>query len=124
MAYSLTGMTSLGTIQSEDRSKDAQLFQMPLPRQNSQNSVLADIFGVSGTIRISGTFTVSDGTISTFISQLEGLITGTQTARTFHSDKSNSNYTVLIQTISWKSAEAGVNLVEYEISMIEGSAVT
>jgi hypothetical protein len=113
--------TSIGTVNSEESNKDAQLFQMPIPLSDSTNTVMLDLFGASRTIIIKGRFTTTDGTISTFISELDALVNGQQSVKVYHSDKSGSDYNVLIQGARWSSAEGGVNFVDYTIEMIQGS---
>lgn len=118
---SLTGISSLGTIISEERMKDAQLFQSPLPFTDSSSALILDLFGVQGTITVRGVFTTSDGTISTMIGQLDALVSGSQLGnrKTYVSDIS-STYYVYIQSVRWVFIEGSPNKVEYEISMIEG----
>lgn len=119
MTYTLTGITSLGTVSSEEQTKDSNLFQTPLPGSDSSQLIALDLFGAARTIIIKGTFAISDGTISTMIGQLDALVNGTQTTKIFHSDKSGSSYNVLVQTVRWSGGEGGVNLVEFEITMLE-----
>ena len=113
--------TSIGTVNSEESNKDAQLFQMPIPLSDSTSTVMLDLFGASRTITIKGRFTTADGAIATFISELDALVNGQQSVRVYHSDKSGSDYYVLIQGARWSSAEGGVNFVDYTIEMIQGS---
>jgi hypothetical protein len=121
MTYTLTGMSSLGTVTSEDSTKDAQLFQMPIPRSDSNAAIMLDLFGVNRTISIRGVFTGTTGEIATFIGQLDALANGVQTNKTYHSDKSNVSYTVLVQTVRWNAEEGAVTKVNYEINLIEGT---
>ena len=46
--------TSIGTVNSEESNKDAQLFQMPIPLSDSTSTVMLDLFGASRTITIKG----------------------------------------------------------------------
>lgn len=124
MAYTLTGMTSLGTVTSERSNKDAQLFQMPIPRTDSNKLIALDIFGVQRTINIDGVYTTTDGTIATFISQLDDLVNGIQTSKTYASDTSGTSYTVFVQTAEWKREPAEVVMISYSISMLEAEQVT
>ena len=62
-APSLTNMTSLGTIKSENVTKDAQLFQMPIPLSDSTSAIVLDLFGVNKTIRIDGKFVDETGSL-------------------------------------------------------------
>lgn len=122
MTYSLSGMTSLGTVISEESTKDSQLFQQPMPLSDSSSAIMLDLFGASRNITIKGKYTAGDGTISTFIAELDALVSGTQTSKTYHSDKTGVSYTVLVQSVTWSADEGGVNLVDYTINLVEGSA--
>ena len=123
MTYTLGGH-SLGTVRSESVDKDAQLFQMPIPRSPSNQLVAFDLFGAQRTISIEGTWTVNDGTISTFISWLDGLISGTQSSISYASDTSGNSYTVVVQTTTWKRGEGEVNKLDYSITLLECMSVT
>lgn len=122
MAYTL-GAHALGTVRSETSDKDAQLFQMPLPASPSIDLIALDLFGAMRTITIEGVWTTTDGTISTFISWLDGLISGTQTTISYNSDTSGTSYYVLVQTVEWNRGEGEVNLINYKISMIEAAQI-
>lgn len=122
MAYSLTGLSGFGTIISEDSGKDSSLFQQPIPLSDSSSAILLDLFGASRRISIKGVYTSADGTIATFIGELDGLIDGEQTAKTYHSDKSGLSYTVLVDHVSWNVEEGEVNKVNYTIELIEGTS--
>lgn len=121
MAYSLTGITSLGTITAEDSTKDAQLYSTPLPGSDSSGSLVLDVLGTTRSITLSGTFTTADGTVSTMIGELDALCNGAQTKRTFHSDKSGSGYGVFVNSVRWSGEESGLGFVKYEITMIEAA---
>jgi hypothetical protein len=121
--YSLGGMTSLGSVINESSTKDAGLFQQPLPASNSNQAILLDIFGSFRTIIIDGIFVDGqDGvSLATFISQLDALVNGSQISVSFVSGKSTSTYQVLVQSITWKSEEGSPTKVNYTINMAEGS---
>ena len=124
MTYGLApGLTAVGvgTIISEDSTKDAQLFQTPIPASDSDAAILLDLFGVVRTINIKGVYTAADGTISTFVQALDALVSGSQVAQTFTSDKSGTTYTGYVTTVTWSSEEGGVSKVDYNINLVEGN---
>jgi hypothetical protein len=125
MTASLTDMTTLGIVKTETSTKDSQLFQMPLPRTNSSSSIAMDLFGASRTINIKGKFVdgMSSKTIAQFITELDALIDGEQSTRTYVSDKSGASYTVLISSVDWEASEGEVGAVEYTISMMECESI-
>ena len=122
MTYSLDGLTGMGTVTSEEHSKDAGLFQTPLPGTDSKDAIALDLFGTSRTIRVKGVYTTTNGTISTFIGQLDALCNGNQTVtKTFVSDKSGVPYEVLVTNVNWSSESGAVTKVDYSIDMLEAS---
>jgi len=125
MAYTLTDNAGsafgLGTVISEDSSKTSGLFQTPLPLSDSNESIMLDLFGASRTINIRGIYTGTVAEINTFVQALDGLLNGSQNTKTFHSDKSNASYLVLINSVRWNSEDGAVTKVDYEIEMVEGS---
>lgn len=133
MTYTLTDNNGsafgLGTVISEDSAKDSNLFQTPIPLSDSTDAIMLDLFGASRTINIKGVYTSNDGNVQTFVQNLDKLLNGAQNTKIYHSDKSNylgptgteGGYVVLIQSVKWTSEEGGVNKVEYEIEMTEGS---
>jgi hypothetical protein len=123
MAYTLGG-TTLPNIQTESVTKDAQLFQMAIPRSSSSRLVAFDIFGASRTISIDGYYTTSDGTIATFISWLDGLVSGVQSSKSYASDTSGTSYTVVVQTTEWSKGAGEVSHISYKITMLECAKVT
>lgn len=114
-------MTSLGTVNKEDSTKDAGLFQMPLPASNSSAAILLDIFGASRTITISGVFTGTVAAVSAFIVELDNLVNGAQSSRVYSSDKSGTSYNVLVSSATWNAEEGAVTKVDFTINMTEGS---
>jgi hypothetical protein len=130
MAYTIKTKTDgtiftngLGAVRGESVSKDAQLFQMPMPTQDSPYAIILALFGTLRTINLSGTFTSTDGAISTFISELDGLTSGLQSTRKYHSDTSGQDYFVFISKTDWKRAEGEVNKIDWSIDMIEGANI-
>lgn len=123
MTYSLTGMTTLGSVTRETNVKDAGLFKQPLPATDSSSAILLDLFGAERTITIDGRFVngTSSKTIAQFIDELEALINGNQSSKTFASDKSGNSFTVLVSTVEWHGDEADESSVIYNITMTEGS---
>lgn len=121
MTYTLAGLTSMGTVTSEEITKNAGLFKMPIPMGNSNDNIILDLFGASMSIVVQGKYCASDGTIATFISQLEALTINQTSTKAYHSDKANANYNCYVDTVSWNSIEAGVNYVEYTINLSNGA---
>lgn len=126
MAYGLTGLTAgtLVNITNESSTKDAGLFQMPMPASDSDDAIQLDIFGASRTITIDGTFV--DGTVSKtvvqFIAELDGLVNGSQSSVQYDSDTSGTHYHCLVQSVTWKRKEGETNVIDYTINLTEGSA--
>ena len=109
----------LGSVRSENTSKSANIFLMAMPGSDSDNAFGLDLFGVTKTITLQGTYTTSNGVIATFIGNIEALVDGAQTTNTFTSDKTGQTYNVLVNTVTWNGEEAGQNKVDYTIELYE-----
>jgi hypothetical protein len=116
------GGIDLGEIQSERQTKNAQLFQMPLPLSDSDETVLYDYFGMQRTIEISGIFTGTNAEHVSFINSIEAIMNGQQSGSTFVSSKTSiSNTTVYLNYFEWSVNAADVSKINYSLSMIEGA---
>ena len=114
--------TDLGDIQTERQSKNGNLFQMPLPTQDSSTAILYDFFGMMRTITITGIITGVDATQVTFIDAMEAIANGAQTGVTFVSSKTGfANKTVYIDTFEWTVNKADVRKLHYTLTLIEGA---
>lgn len=111
----------MGTVTHESSTKDAQLFQQPLPMSDSSQAIILDLFGTSRTMTVSGIFTGTGGDIQAFIGQLDTLANGSQVAKTYHSDKTGVDYKVLVNTVEWSSEGGDVNKVNYTLNLIQSS---
>ena len=111
--------TDLGIVTRESRTKDAQLFQQPMPVSDSTQAIILDLFGCVGTIEIEGKFTSN---LSTAISFLEGLANGSQSRIVYASDLFSRTFNVYVQNVNYETSEgSGQTVVTYHISLIEGS---
>ena len=117
VAYSLDNVTSLGSVTDERVSKDANLFILSIPRSDSSNAAVIDLFGATMVITVTGTFSTANGTIATFISQIEGLITGTQPTRDFVSGVSGNTIKVKVETVEWTQSETTPQHVNYTLTL-------
>ena len=128
MTYSITSsrvtINDLGVITSENRTKDAQLFQMPIPRQDSNNAVILDIFGVSKEITINGTYTGTASQIKSFITSIESLSDGQQVPYTFTSDRVTGTTLVLVSRVKWDAVSGAVNQVDYTLTLVEAKNIS
>ncbi|MBW2972896.1 hypothetical protein KY346_00715 [Candidatus Woesearchaeota archaeon] len=129
MAYSITnnrGALSLTVLNEEEQFLDAQLMHFPMPASSADNALVFDMFGATSTFTVRGTFTGTKTECREFIYHasnpcLQALITGSQSSATYHSDTTNSNYTVKIQSVRWRYLEGNPNTVSWEIALIQGS---
>ena len=111
----------LGDIQSETQSKNSQLFQTPMPTQDSNKAVLFDLFGVIKNIRVSGIFTGTQTQQNTFINAMETICNGEQDGVIFVSSKEGyASKRVYVDTFEWTVSKANVSKIEYSLTMIEG----
>jgi hypothetical protein len=122
-AYSLTGMTTLGTVTKCVTTKDSGLFEQALPASDSSEQILIDLFGCTRKISLEGTFVSGQGgkTVTQFIEELNALQTGNQATSTFVSGQNGVPYNVYIVSVEYSDDEANPNSVDYRIEMSEGS---
>ena len=117
------GAIDLGEVQSERQNKNSQLFQMPVPTQDSDEAVLFDLFGMLKTITISGIITGTDATHVSFIENIEGIMNGSQTGSAFESSKTGlSSITVYIDNFEWSVNKADVSKIDYTLTLIQGAS--
>ena len=119
------GGIDLGRIQNESQVKDSGLFTQPLVINDSANTILLDLFGVTRTISIDGIKTGSVAVLNTFITDIEGIENGTQTSSTFVSSLSTfANKTVFIKSFRWNYLAGNPGKITYSLELIEGAAVS
>ena len=122
MAASIGGK-SLGDITSESSTKSSNLFNQPIPFEDSDAALLMDLFGTTRTITITGKKTGAVAALRTFITDIEGLQNGAQSSLTFVSSWTAVNKNVLIQDFTWDKLEADENKVGYTLTLTEGTAL-
>lgn len=125
MSYSL-GAIDLGTVTNEEVTKDCQLFQFPMPRNDSNELIGLDLFGVQKTITLSGVKTGTTAELITFVSQLQGAANGVQTTLNYVSDLHGTvtPLKVLIQSVRWKYEAGSPSKVEYDLTLMEAASVS
>ena len=117
------GGKSLGDVSSESSTKSSNLFNQPLPFSNSDAALIMDLMGTNRTITVNGKKTGTVAQLRTFITDIEGLQTGSQSSLTFVSSWTNVNKNVLIQDFSWDKAEGDESKVNYTLTLLEGTAL-
>lgn len=129
--YKLGGLY-IGVVQSEEVTKDAQLFQMPMPMQDSNKAIVMDLFGAAKTITIKGTYT-SDiiQHLVIFVNQLHSYCNGKQNAILYQSgfyyDINGSVITypkVFVTSVAWNYESGSPNTLSYTIVMQEAYSST
>ena len=124
MSTSVGGI-DLGEIQSERQNKNGNLFQMPMPLSDSNETILFDMFGMMRTINIDGIFTGTDAQHVTFINAIETIMDGNQSGSAFISSKTGfSNKTVFIDSFDWRVDKADVSKISYSLTLKEGAGVS
>ena len=117
------GGFSLGEIQTESQTKDAGLFTQPIPVSDADSTILLDLFGTTRTINIDGVFQHNTkANLVAFVTDIEGLMNGTQSGSTYVGDFITTNKTVLLQNFRWAWEAGSVNKISYSLELIEGSA--
>lgn len=113
----------LGDIQNENQTKDSNLFIQPLPYSDSEDSLLMDLMGTGRTITLNVKFKGTTAELKTFIAAIEGIQDGAQTGSTYVGSLVTTSKTVLIQTFSWDYERGNVGVLNYNITLIEGTAL-
>lgn len=115
------GGTDLGSVQTEEQSKDSGLFQQPLPGEDSSGALLIDIFGAFRNISVTGYIIGTVAVQNVFIAAIEAIQNGNQTGSTFVSSQTGTpNRTVLIQSFSWNKEAGDVSRLNYSLTLFEG----
>jgi hypothetical protein len=109
---------SLGIVQSEESTKDSNLFTRPLPYSDSDDAILLDFMGTSRTITITGKFVDSKENIKTAIGNIEAIQNGRQSTVPYVGELITKN--VQIQSFSWSYVQGSPNEVNYTLTLIEG----
>jgi len=118
-----------GDVASVKVGKDSNIDSNPLPGGDSNDNFIIDTNGANKTITINGFITpatstrTSSGTTTTIAQQLawlETLINGSQTGHTFSSTYQSSKI-VFVQNIDYTEKCGNPNMVEFSITLIEGS---
>lgn len=117
------GGKDLGEVSSESSTKSSNLFNMPLPFSDSDAALIMDLMGMSRTITVAGKKTGTIAQMRTFITDIEGLQTGSQSGMTFVSSWTNVNKTVLIQDFTWDKSEGDESKLNYTLTLVEGTAL-
>ena len=117
------GGKSLGDVSSESSTKNSNLFSTPIPFSDSDEALLMDLFGTTRQINVSGKFSGAVAALRTFITDIEGLQNGEQSALTFVSSWTGVNKQVLIQDFTWDKLEADESKVSYNLTLMEGSVL-
>ena len=123
MTSSLTGLSTMGIVNTESVNNDAGLFEMPMPGSAAEQKYLQDLFGASRTITIKGTFTDGYGgkTIAQFAAEFDALISGSQSSKTYVSDKTGISTSGLVSSAVRDDVEGAPGKIDYTITFYVGS---
>lgn len=127
MTISISGITSLGKVTSENIVVDNRLLNIPMPTASSDRAVVSSLLGKTRKITISGIFYGTDAQIKAFITAVEAWVNVNglykfQEGRTY-TDSFSSSYTVLANDFDWTRSTDSPRSIEYTIDMIEGQNI-
>lgn len=122
MTTTLGGVT-LPNVSRINPSKESNLFNQPLPYSNSNETILMDIFGTTRSITVEGKFTGETAAIQAFIASIEAIQNGQQEGSAFACDLYSSPKTVVIQSFSPVYNEGAPTLLEYSLTLQEGTVI-
>jgi len=96
---------------------------MPMPLSDSDKALLLDIFGTTRTITISGFKTGAVADLRTFVTDIEGIMDGSQASSDFVSSWTNVTKKVLIKEFSHDKLAADETKLSYTLTLIEGTVI-
>lgn len=123
MAEGEIDLIDLGTINSEEHSKTAQLFTQPMPMSDSNETILMDLFGLTRTITVQGTYTGTKSELRSFISNIEGIHDGEQNGSRFTSKITGDTYDVAIEEFSYSWSQGETQSLSYTLRLKEGDVI-
>lgn len=126
MAYTIAGITSLGSIQEENVSKEANLTALPLYLSDSDDTDVFDFGGVVRLVTLTGIRSDTTANLQTFVGEIMGLITGAQEPpdypKDYHSDTLNATIKVKFLNVNYNYVAGDPRKIYYIIRMIESSS--
>lgn len=115
-------------IQNMKVDKESQTWEILIPTENSNATVVIDLMGTKKTLMISGITTGTVTQIDSFINALEGFMNSQQyilaaSGLTFTSDRPvGTSLTVICKSFSWEYSAGIINKLEWTISLIQGNS--
>ena len=107
---------------TERISKSNKLFHQPLPTNDSDRTILLDIFGVSRRINIKGKFVGSISEQKSFIESIENIINGKQEGTIYTSGKFiTKTFNVFVNTLNYYADIGTAESLEYDLELLEGT---
>lgn len=123
MAVPTLNGLSLGNVSTISGTKSANLVPLSFAGQDSDQTELFDMFGVTRTLTISGTFTgTSYSSIKTDIEAIEALISGAQTSTVNFVSDEMGTVTVMVNTFDY-TWNVPSNNAAYTITLLEGTTI-
>ncbi len=112
----------MGHVGDEEQTKDAGLFNQPLPASDSDVTIFLDLFGTTKTITVPGVFTGSFAQLNTFIVAIEAIENGNQSGVTYVSSLSTyANKKVFVTSFNWRYMKGSPNKINYTLNLSEGA---
>lgn len=144
VTFNTSGGTTLTlyNASSESGAKDANLIPLPLPLQDSDQTILMDLLGVTRTFTVNGKYTTGDdgGNVYLFARDLDLLINGNQgggsqagwtyTSVVLNLEADGTLVTspvtkrVYVERVSYDTEAGNPNILSYSISLIEANSST
>jgi len=115
-------------IQNMKVDKESQTWEILIPTENSNATVVIDLMGTKKTLIISGITTGTVTQIDSFINALEGFMNSQQyilaaSGLTFVSDRpAGTSMTMILKSFSWEYNAGIVNKLEWSLSLIQGNS--
>ncbi len=122
MVYSLTGLSTLGSITTESLKKEANVDNMPLPLSDSQDSLTFDFTGAQANLSLRGIQNaISVPALAALATEMKNLVSGNQSATKVYVSDLLGTFNVKIASVSIEY-EGGVPLkFNYSLDMVHSS---
>jgi len=117
------GGNSLGNVSNISVTKSANLVPLSYAGQDSDQTSLFDMFGVTRTITITGSITGSSySAVKTIVDAIEALISGSQTTTTSLVTDEIGTVSVMVNTFDY-TWNIPSNNASYTITLLEGTTI-
>lgn len=119
ITYTLNSI-NLGKVQSEKINKTSGLEIIEGIFEDSSENLISDFSAPKREITVTGIYTELDGTLATFISNINSIIDGTQDDSVVYNSDLSGAINVFVMSWDYNYTAGNVEFIDYSIKLIEG----